>query len=401
MAKPGDTCGLISALAAWGPERTTWMKVFGMNSRDASSRAQSTGSRVARIPLSDGVIDLDHGQVERATSSARLTPNERQVLCYLAERRCEDVDRDALLREAVGIPGCSLSRAVDIVIARLRKKIEVDPENPRVLRTVHGRGYRLDIEDGREFEANNQDASIESHGLTIALDSSSVYRDGHWMADLTPIERRILRVLAEAPSRTLETSEFARTIFERADATASLASSIYRLRRKLGVPSIVESLRGIGYRLNADRVRLPSPEPTSVFSSVIRCAVDLLHLEDCVIYLRHGDHLRQRFAFDPESRRIRKPPEPLVLQIGRGIVGACASERRAVVVEDTHRDSRYVLDTIPARSEMCAPIVHKQQVVGVIDSECSRPAMYTQDDVTRLTRIAEIARDAFVRLAWL
>lgn len=379
----------------------TWMMVSKLTSIEASSRADSTMGCPAEIPLSDGTIDLDQGRVERGARSVRLTPNEREVLRYLAKCPGEDVGRDTLLREAIGIPGCSLSRAVDVVIARLRRKIEVDPENPRVLRTVHGRGYRLDSADVHAFGANDEGATIESNGLTIALDRSSICREGRWMADLTPIERRILQELANAPSRTLETSGFARTIFQRADAAAALASSIYRLRRKLGVPSIIESLRGIGYRLNADRVRLPSPEPVSALSSVIRCAVELFNLEDCVIYLRHGDCLRQRAAFDPESRRIRTPPNPLVLPIGRGIVGACASERRALVVEDTLQDSRYVLDTIPARSEMCAPIVHKQQVIGVIDSECSRPSMYTQDDVTRLTSIADIARAAFARLAWL
>jgi DNA-binding response OmpR family regulator len=61
----------------------------------------------------------------------------------LATRAGRAVHRNELLRAIWGYPENSHTRSVDHVIARLRKKIEPDPENPRFIQTVHGDGYLL------------------------------------------------------------------------------------------------------------------------------------------------------------------------------------------------------------------------------------------------------------------
>ena len=75
-----------------------------------------------------------------------LTHREFEVLRYLAERSEKIVHRDELLREVWGyldVPAAS--RSVDHAIARLRRKIEVDPRHPRFIRTAHGDGYTLSL----------------------------------------------------------------------------------------------------------------------------------------------------------------------------------------------------------------------------------------------------------------
>jgi two-component system phosphate regulon response regulator OmpR len=68
----------------------------------------------------------------------RLTEAETQLLRLLARSAHGALDRRDL------ISGADASgRAVDIQVTRLRRKIEVDPANPRYLRTVRGRGYML------------------------------------------------------------------------------------------------------------------------------------------------------------------------------------------------------------------------------------------------------------------
>ena len=50
-------------------------------------------------------------------------------------------------REEIGkISGITQERSIDVIITRLRKKIEIDPKNPKFLQTIRGTGYVLWIE---------------------------------------------------------------------------------------------------------------------------------------------------------------------------------------------------------------------------------------------------------------
>ena len=53
------------------------------------------------------------------------------------------VTREELLRAVWGYSAAPLTRTVDNFVAKLRKKVERDPRNPRHILTVHGSGYRL------------------------------------------------------------------------------------------------------------------------------------------------------------------------------------------------------------------------------------------------------------------
>ena len=70
----------------------------------------------------------------------RVTTAEASLLSVLSE-----VPGEVLTRESLG-ERCAIDggdRAVDVQVARLRRKIEIDPKNPRYLQTVRGRGYVL------------------------------------------------------------------------------------------------------------------------------------------------------------------------------------------------------------------------------------------------------------------
>ena len=69
-----------------------------------------------------------------------LTGTEARLLDILARTPGETVSRDELQAES-GIGGSS--RAVDVQVTRLRRKIEDDPRNPRYLQTIRGQGYVL------------------------------------------------------------------------------------------------------------------------------------------------------------------------------------------------------------------------------------------------------------------
>ncbi len=75
----------------------------------------------------------------------RFTRREMEVLTYLAANAERPVPREELLAKVWGYANeDSLeTRTVDIHVAKLRKKLEADPKDPRFLVTVRGAGYRL------------------------------------------------------------------------------------------------------------------------------------------------------------------------------------------------------------------------------------------------------------------
>jgi DNA-binding response OmpR family regulator len=99
---------------------------------------------VDRIVLGRLTVEFGALRATRGGRDVRLTHREFEILQYLAERTDRVVHRDELLRQLWGYPDVTDStRSVDHAIARLRKKIEADPHNPRFIRTVHGDGYCL------------------------------------------------------------------------------------------------------------------------------------------------------------------------------------------------------------------------------------------------------------------
>lgn len=93
-----------------------------------------------RLALGPFVLDLTTGHLSEQGARIQLTPQEQRLLHYLGSRLGEEVSRDDLA-DTLG-EGTTL-RAVDVQIARLRKKFEPDPRNPAWLQTIRGIGYRL------------------------------------------------------------------------------------------------------------------------------------------------------------------------------------------------------------------------------------------------------------------
>jgi len=100
------------------------------------------GARLRRTSP-DLVVDLLSMTARRGTREARLTPTEADILRFLHARAGEAVARESMLKELWGVAHAAETRTLDNHIARLRRKIELDPKNPTVLLTVPGIGYRV------------------------------------------------------------------------------------------------------------------------------------------------------------------------------------------------------------------------------------------------------------------
>jgi two-component system phosphate regulon response regulator OmpR len=115
--------------------------------RELLLRIQTVLRRVPReseetqeIQLGPFRFDPGRGELFRDETRIRLTESEARLLAALARRPGNTVSREDLTRE-IGLDGGT--RAVDVQMTRLRRKIERDPRDPRYLQTVRGKGYQL------------------------------------------------------------------------------------------------------------------------------------------------------------------------------------------------------------------------------------------------------------------
>ncbi len=107
-------------------------------------------------------IDLKNLQIWIDDRCVAFTKREIQVLEYLYQHPKVPTTREELLHQVWGYPKNSdiETRTVDIHIAKIRKKIEVDAKNPQFLLTVRGAGYKLvsqdiDLEDNSLSQSAN------------------------------------------------------------------------------------------------------------------------------------------------------------------------------------------------------------------------------------------------------
>src|SRR5918911_5746958 len=70
----------------------------------------------------------------------------------------------------------------------------------------------------------------------------------------------------------------------------------------------------------------------------------------------------------------------LRLKLGEGLIGYVAQTGEAIVVPDVRRDSRYVNARHETRSELVAPIISNDEVIGVFDLESDEEDAFTEDD---------------------
>ena len=106
-----------------------------------------TKPRLDQIRIGSTVVDFRRLKVSRGNQEIVMTDREFEVLRHLAERAGAIVSREELLRLVWGYADTPMTRTVDNFIFRLRNKLEPDPHHPRYIRTAHGDGYRLTLED--------------------------------------------------------------------------------------------------------------------------------------------------------------------------------------------------------------------------------------------------------------
>jgi DNA-binding response OmpR family regulator len=144
----GQETDIVMALRLGADDYVT--KPFGLAVLLARVDAllRRTASPTKTLRFGKVTVDLTARRVKRVDKVEELTPIETDLLLYLADRRGQAVDRADILRDLWGLGDGETTRSLDNHVARIRRKIEVDAAEPRFLVTVHGMGFRLDMDAG-------------------------------------------------------------------------------------------------------------------------------------------------------------------------------------------------------------------------------------------------------------
>jgi DNA-binding response OmpR family regulator len=101
------------------------------------------GPRTLRTVVGELVVDADTMTATMRGQALVLTTFEFGLLRVLAERAGRVLGREQILQLLHGSAEEAFDRSIDVHVSRLRHKLQDDPRNPKLLKTVRGIGYML------------------------------------------------------------------------------------------------------------------------------------------------------------------------------------------------------------------------------------------------------------------
>jgi len=122
------------------------------SARELMARVRALGRRAPvaesldEVEVDGAMIDLARMVVVRGEQHTALTPREVGIVRWLHRHQDRVVTRAELLEQVFGQRGDLQTRAVDMAIAVLRKKLERDPAKPELIISVKGAGYAWRLE---------------------------------------------------------------------------------------------------------------------------------------------------------------------------------------------------------------------------------------------------------------
>ena len=115
--------------------------------RDWTKGPSSPGGETV-VSIGPNRVDFANFEIRRGETLTRLTLLEAGLLRLLHEKRGTVVTKAEILEKVWNLHPDTETRAVDNFVVRLRKYLEADPSNPKLLLTVRGAGYRLETSPG-------------------------------------------------------------------------------------------------------------------------------------------------------------------------------------------------------------------------------------------------------------
>ncbi len=143
LTAKGDTVDVVVGLESGADDYI--VKPFKPKELVARVRARVRRNDVSNdegLTIGDVTIDVAGHSVTREGSTINLTPLEFDLLVCLARKPWQVFTREVLLEQVWGYRHSADTRLVNVHVQRLRSKVEHDPENPEVVVTVRGVGYK-------------------------------------------------------------------------------------------------------------------------------------------------------------------------------------------------------------------------------------------------------------------
>lgn len=95
------------------------------------------------LTINNRTIDFQNLELKTESETIQLTLMEAKLLRHLIEKQGQAVSRKEILQDVWGLNQDTDTRAIDNFIVRLRRLLEDEPNNPRILQTVRGIGYKF------------------------------------------------------------------------------------------------------------------------------------------------------------------------------------------------------------------------------------------------------------------
>ncbi|MGD0091592.1 MAG: response regulator transcription factor [Planctomycetota bacterium] len=122
-------------------------RIRAVTRRCLAARAQAQGGgagQAASFQLGGLAVYPSELRARRGEEVMDLSVRDVKILEFFSRNRGKVLDRGALYNQGWGYDFLPNSRTLDQYISQLRKRIESDPQNPALIKTVHGVGYRYD-----------------------------------------------------------------------------------------------------------------------------------------------------------------------------------------------------------------------------------------------------------------
>jgi two-component system alkaline phosphatase synthesis response regulator PhoP len=104
---------------------------------------KTVAASLETFQFGDVRVDFRRAEAYRGQEVVELSAKEFRLLRYLIEHRGAALSRDELLNEVWGYDAAVSTRTVDVHVAWLRQKLEVNQRHPQFILTIHGLGYKF------------------------------------------------------------------------------------------------------------------------------------------------------------------------------------------------------------------------------------------------------------------
>ncbi|AAT88508.1 two-component system response regulator [Leifsonia xyli subsp. xyli] len=144
LTAKSDTADVVKGLESGADDYM--VKPFNPKELVARIRTRLRPAPVAppaeQLCIGDLLVDVAGHEVRRGEARIALTPLEFDLLLALAAKPQQVFTREMLLEQVWGYHYKADTRLVNVHVQRLRAKVERDPDNPKIVMTVRGVGYR-------------------------------------------------------------------------------------------------------------------------------------------------------------------------------------------------------------------------------------------------------------------